>query len=237
MTKQRVLVVEDDPEISEILSDLLGAEGYDVETAADGAAGLVALRAGRFHLVLTDQRMPGRTGTSMLAEAREQHLLDGTAVLVLTGTPEDPELAGWRVLAKPIDFDHLMDGVHRAMLGRPAPTPGLAGAAVRAEAQAGAPRRPCVELVLYVTCLSSASRRAQRNLERILGRFEPGEVSWSIVDLSVPGTLADPEDRIAFTPTLVKRAPAPRVWMIGDLRDAQPLEHLLADLGVAPRTT
>lgn len=43
---------------------------------------------------------------------------------------------------------------------------------------------------------------------------------------------AGEEDHIAFTPTLVKRYPEPRVWVLGNLRDTDLLRHLLLVCGV-----
>lgn len=57
------------------------------------------------------------------------------------------------------------------------------------------------------------------------------------VDLSEAVDALDPEDRVAFTPTLVRRSPPPRAWLLGDLRDHTALRSLLDDAGVARRTT
>lgn len=96
---------------------------------------------------------------------------------------------------------------------------------------------PVLELVLYVTAASASSRRAQRNLERVLAQYDGAAVAVTLVDLSQDIDAVDPEDRIAFTPTLVRRSPQPRAWLLGDLRDHKPLRSLLEDAGVARRTT
>lgn len=225
---EKILLVEDDSDLVELLAELLRHEGYDVETAADGEQGLAALRAGRFELVISDQRMPGRTGVSMLAEARRAGLLGDAAVLFLTADAEDPDLRGWRVLRKPIDFDVLLDEIHAA-------TVTARGDQASAPAPARAKGGPVIELVLYVTAASPASHRARRNLERVLAGYDRDKIAVRVVDLSEAGVEADPDDRIAFTPTLVKRSPAPRAWLLGDLRDLKTLKLLLDDAGVARR--
>jgi DNA-binding response OmpR family regulator len=66
----RVLIVEDDPTIRELLSTLLGFEGWDVALANDGLSGLEA--AGRVHpdVVLVDVTMPGLSGYELCRQLK-----------------------------------------------------------------------------------------------------------------------------------------------------------------------
>ncbi len=66
----RVLVVDDEPSMRQMLSFALRREGYDVATADDGRSALEALRDGRFDLVVTDVRMPDVSGVDLLREAK-----------------------------------------------------------------------------------------------------------------------------------------------------------------------
>src|SRR5688500_17823231 len=66
----RVLVVDDEPSMRQMLSFALRREGYDVATADDGRSALEALRDGRFELVVTDVRMPEVSGVDLLREAK-----------------------------------------------------------------------------------------------------------------------------------------------------------------------
>ena len=66
----RVLVVDDEPSMRQMLSFALRREGYDVSTADDGRAALAALQGGRFDLVITDVRMPELSGVDLLREAK-----------------------------------------------------------------------------------------------------------------------------------------------------------------------
>jgi response regulator RpfG family c-di-GMP phosphodiesterase len=65
-----VLVVDDEPEIRDLLSTILRREGYAVETRADGAAALDAVRAARVDVLITDMKMPGITGLELIRQAR-----------------------------------------------------------------------------------------------------------------------------------------------------------------------
>jgi DNA-binding response OmpR family regulator len=65
-----VLVVDDDATISDLLQRLLEAEGFLVETAGDGVAGLAAIEAGGMDLVLLDVMMPLMNGLEVCRELR-----------------------------------------------------------------------------------------------------------------------------------------------------------------------
>ncbi len=92
-----------------------------------------------------------------------------------------------------------------------------------------------VELVLYVSSASPASIQARRNLDRILADFDRAQVKLSICDLG-HDPLAGDSDRVAFTPTLVKRTPEPRMWVLGNLRESEVVVDLLHVCGVDAKT-
>ena len=86
---------------------------------------------------------------------------------------------------------------------------------------------------MYISAASYASVRAVSNARRILRRYDTRRVSLSICDLAANPTAAE-RDQIAFTPTLCKRAPAPPMWILGDLAQPEPLLELLEFYGVTP---
>jgi CheY-like chemotaxis protein len=65
---KRVLVIEDDPILRDLLAEWLLAAGYCVALAAEGAAGLAEARARRPALVVTDMHMPGTGGATVISE-------------------------------------------------------------------------------------------------------------------------------------------------------------------------
>jgi excisionase family DNA binding protein len=79
----RVLVADDEESIREMLSKTLALAEYEVETVPDGRAALERLRLETFDLLITDLRMPGMDGLSMIREARrlQPHL----PVVIITG--------------------------------------------------------------------------------------------------------------------------------------------------------
>lgn len=84
-----------------------------------------------------------------------------------------------------------------------------------------------VTIVLYVT-ESASSLRAMRNLERFLREPHDVRVALRVWDLSREPLGPDAaDDRVAFTPMLVKRAPPPRERLLGDLQHRGLLEEVL----------
>ena len=119
MEKARILVVDDEATARSGLEKLLQDAGYDVETAAEGAAAL-ALHAERpADVVVTDLKMPGMDGMELLGKLRE-HSPD-VPVLVATAFGDvDSAVAAMRAgaadfITKPIDVDVLRVAIERAL--------------------------------------------------------------------------------------------------------------------------
>jgi len=117
----RALVVEDEPDLALAIRLHLEAEGFDVRTAGDGDAALVAARGGRFDVILLDLRLPKRDGTEVLRILRESG--DRTPVLCVTARAEERDrvlgldLGADDYVTKPFSAAELMARV-RAVLRR-----------------------------------------------------------------------------------------------------------------------
>lgn len=83
--KLSVLVIDDDPDILELLQDFLTGEGFEVTTLADPTAAVERIRDEVFHLVVLDLMMPKLSGLDLLAQIRAVD--DDIAVIILTGHP------------------------------------------------------------------------------------------------------------------------------------------------------
>ncbi|MDR0690313.1 MAG: sigma-54 dependent transcriptional regulator [Spirochaetaceae bacterium] len=120
--KFKLLVVDDEKNIREGLADFLTMDGYTVETAADGDAGLKRFQKGDIDLVITDLRMPGLNGEELLKRIVSE--TPGIPVIVLTGhgTVENAVAAmrngAYDFLTKPVNLDHLSLLVKRALQSR-----------------------------------------------------------------------------------------------------------------------
>lgn len=113
--KKKIVVVEDDPELRDLETFLLGAEGYDVVGVADGLGAAAAVKREQADLVLLDLMLPGKDGNAVLCdlledpETRETPVIAVSAFLgQLRATPQVR-----RVIAKPFDVTDLLDAVAR----------------------------------------------------------------------------------------------------------------------------
>jgi CheY-like chemotaxis protein len=119
----RILVVEDDGDFRDILSDLLEAEGYVVAVAVDGEEGLARARELRPEAILCDVVMPGRDGYRVCEDLGTDPATAGIPVLFLTarGEPLDRYLAyragGKAYLPKPVPAEEILSTLKR-VLGR-----------------------------------------------------------------------------------------------------------------------
>ncbi|MFA6287536.1 MAG: response regulator transcription factor [Opitutaceae bacterium] len=108
----RILLVEDEPAIVEVISDLLRAEGHDVASAGDGRAGLHRATHEAFDLLILDVMLPGVDGFTICHQAREQGF-DG-AILMLTARGETRDrveglgIGADDYLVKPFNSDELV---------------------------------------------------------------------------------------------------------------------------------
>lgn len=119
----RLLIVDDEAPVLEVLSEYFTAQGYEVETALSGADALAAVRRRRPDLVLLDIRMPGMDGMEVLRRLQQ---VDAALAVVMVTANEDLALAretlrigAFDYVSKPFDFDYL-DRVVSAALARAA---------------------------------------------------------------------------------------------------------------------
>lgn len=107
----RILIVEDDPEIGDLLADALRAEGWKPMVRTDGAAGLQAAEEHPFAVILLDVMMPKMDGWEVCASLRRQGI--DTPVLMLTARDavtdrvKGLDLGADDYLVKPFELDEL----------------------------------------------------------------------------------------------------------------------------------
>ncbi len=81
--KARILVIEDEKEVRELLYDILTGEGHEVETAPNGREGMKIFKKGEFDLIFTDLGMPGMTGLQVAEAIKKTNTK--TPVILITG--------------------------------------------------------------------------------------------------------------------------------------------------------
>src|SRR5688572_24754493 len=97
---RKVLCVDDDEASRYLLGRALEVAGFVVTPASGVEEGLELLRRHRFSLVISDYRMPDGTGTWMLRQATAAGLLEGTEVLIFTGSTHLEGAAGLKIVSK-----------------------------------------------------------------------------------------------------------------------------------------
>jgi two-component system NtrC family sensor kinase len=124
-TPERVLVVDDEAELSRVMREMLEQGGYEVATAESGEVALELLGAARFDAVVSDLRMPDMDGTALWRAIGERHPTLATRLLFVTGDTLSPDAAaflstsGCAVLDKPFAKADLLARV-AALMRRPA---------------------------------------------------------------------------------------------------------------------
>lgn len=119
----RVLLIDDDARLFELLSGYLGSSGVTLEHAGDGPRGLEALTAAAYDAVLLDVMMPGPDGLDILRQIRARH---GLPVLMLTARGDEAdrvvglEMGADDYIAKPFSPRELLARL-RAVLRRVQP--------------------------------------------------------------------------------------------------------------------
>lgn len=120
MSSQRILLIDDDHELSQLVNDYLTLDGFSLDIAADGIQGLQMAQSGLYQLVLLDVMLPGLDGLSLLRQLRQSSYCP---VLMLTARGDDIdrivglELGADDYLAKPFNPRELSARV-RAILRR-----------------------------------------------------------------------------------------------------------------------
>ncbi len=117
---RKILVVDDEIIIRDLLEDFLSRKGYDVYTASDGRAAIAEVKEIKPHIVLLDIMMPGMDGIDTLEEIRR--IDPRVGVIMITGVLDEKlgkramKLGAFDYITKPLDLDYLETAVMVKML-------------------------------------------------------------------------------------------------------------------------
>jgi DNA-binding response OmpR family regulator len=113
--RHRILLVDDDSLARHLNTVILTIAGYEVDEAADGAAGFEALQSGNYDLVITDNSMPKVTGVEMLKKLRAAHMALPVIMATRTAPLEEFARHPWLqpdvTLLKPHTVTEMLDAV------------------------------------------------------------------------------------------------------------------------------
>ena len=122
--RPRILVVDDEEAVRDLIARSLSSAEYDVDTAEDGATAVERLQANDYDLLITDLKMPGMDGLSVIREARRKSA--DMPIIIITGFSTEASaieainlgVSGY--LTKPFRLPRVLAATARA-LGEPAP--------------------------------------------------------------------------------------------------------------------
>jgi two-component system NtrC family sensor kinase len=118
----RILLVDDNPIVSQVLNDILSLDGYGVDTAPNGIAALEKMEGRRYDLILTDLHMPELDGAGLYRELAKRQTHPPQKIIFLTGTAgisESQRLVqetGLPVLRKPFNLVDLLELVRKVLV-------------------------------------------------------------------------------------------------------------------------
>ncbi|MCZ7656020.1 MAG: sigma 54-interacting transcriptional regulator [Rhodocyclaceae bacterium] len=184
---ERVLAVDDDPDLLRLLSLRLKSAGFEVATANGGAQALAALAASRPQVVLTDLRMAGMDGIALFEAVCREY--PGLPVIILTahGTIPDAVAATQRgvfgYLEKPVDAQRLAETIRAALRTSAADQQGETDEVWRADMITRSPKMEAV--------LAKARQVAAGDAPvLILGRAAPARNCWREASIGRAGARA-----------------------------------------------
>ena len=122
MKKKRLLIVDDDPQILNMLGDILEDAGYSLSFSANGEEALKKLEEEEFQLVISDVRMPGIDGFELLKAIKER--FNSIKVILMTGYTDDYDISDALILGaddyitKPFNISRVLMAIGNAVTVR-----------------------------------------------------------------------------------------------------------------------
>jgi putative nucleotidyltransferase with HDIG domain len=117
---KKILVVDDEPSICDILEKFLKKKGYDIYRASDGKKAMALVESTSIDLIVSDIKMPGMSGVELLQKLRENG--KSMPVLITTGFPtldtaiEALKLGAYDYLTKPFHLEEIGEKIRRALV-------------------------------------------------------------------------------------------------------------------------
>jgi DNA-binding NtrC family response regulator len=135
MAFPRILIVDDEPDILDVCARTLRRNGFQVITASDAQTARILMQAEAIDLLITDIRMPGESGISLLQSVHE--LAPTLPLMIITGYPDTPavdaalDLNVKSFIVKPFDLPDFVSEVRRSLKIKTADTAAPEGSLLR----------------------------------------------------------------------------------------------------------
>jgi two-component system NtrC family sensor kinase len=118
---QAILIADDEPEVADMLAEILAADGHRVDTVSNGVAALARLRDQAYDIIVTDVKMPELDGPGLYRELERRHPALLRRVIFLTGdtlsseVTEFLETTGVCSVSKPFTLDEIRRAIQRVL--------------------------------------------------------------------------------------------------------------------------
>ena len=115
----RIALIEDDPELREVLSSYLEKKGFEVYSAPSGFDIVAAVIGKKPSLVIVDLNLPGSGGDDVISTFKTRGMLDGVPVILISGCDEAEvkraavSIGAAAYFCKPFDMDILLEAVKK----------------------------------------------------------------------------------------------------------------------------
>ena len=119
----KILLVDDEPDIARVIEFLLGKSGYQVVTVNDGALGFERVKSENPDLVLLDLNIPTLSGKQLCMALKSDEELRKIPVIILSASTENLsqralEIRADDYLTKPFESDEILDKIKKILINR-----------------------------------------------------------------------------------------------------------------------
>ncbi len=124
-TKRSILIVDDEPGIVEVLTEVISEIGHDVASATNGSEAMERIATGKYDVILSDMRMPGMDGVHLFETLKEKDEELAHRIIFVTGDTVSPdtraflESTGNRWLSKPFNVQQIIDTINEVLADQP----------------------------------------------------------------------------------------------------------------------
>ncbi len=125
-SNSKILLVDDDPTVLDLVRETLEGCGYDIDTATNSQEALTKVRDGAFNMIIVDLLLPDMNGFSLSQEIKRVNPALADKILFISGilfgqsTVEHLGSVGAGFLSKPFQIDSLIEAVDKIANGRAA---------------------------------------------------------------------------------------------------------------------
>ena len=233
--RPRVLVVDDEKFIRDIIADFLGMEGYIVRTAEDGTSAVTELERARYDMVISDLKMPKMGGLDLLKEVARVHPETLTVIMTGFGTVETAidamKRGAYDYILKPFKVEEIVHIVQRGLEKRRLSAENLRLREALSLYKVSEAIAASLSLDEVVSTLSESALSEVRS-DLVMTWLADGEGNFTLRSLNFSALLQEGEELGELDPRLAHRPPERIGHHLGPVEQKVVIiEHILALFG------